>query len=155
MASRTREGIVPLHSALVRLHLQHWVRFWAPHYKKDTEVLQRVQRRATKLLKALEHKSCEEQLRELGLVNLGKRRLRGDLTAPCNYLRGSCSGVGVGLFFSQVTIDRRKGSGLKLRHRSLRWDIRENSFTKRFVKRWNRLPKEAVGSPSLGVLKEM
>ncbi|KAK4822077.1 hypothetical protein QYF61_009338 [Mycteria americana] len=114
---------------LVRPHLKYCVQCWAPHDEKDIEGLERVQRRATELGKGLEHKADGQRLRDLGLFSLEKRRLRGDLIALYNCLKGGC----------------REGR--------FRLDIRKNYFTERVIKHWNRLPREGVEPPSLEVFK--
>jgi len=99
----------------------------ASHYKKDIEALEHVQRRATRLVRGLEHNSYEEQLREQVLFSLkeAQRRLYSSLQLPERRL---WLGVGI-VLFSQVTSDRMRVNGLKLHPGRFRLNVRENFFS--------------------------
>ena len=116
--------IVPLYSALVEPHLQRCIPVWDPHYKKDRELLERVQSRATKMIRGLQHFLYEDRLRELGLSSLEKGRLWGDLIAAFPYLKGDYKQEGSQLF-TRDDDGRTSGKCLKLMEGRFKLDTGE------------------------------
>ena len=152
VASRSREVILPLCSALVRPHLECWVQFWASQFKTDRELLERIQQRAMKMMRGLEQLPCEERLRELGLFSLERRRLRGGLLDVYKYRKGEYQEDWARLF-PVVPSVRSRGNGHKLQHRQFLLKVRKNFFTLRVAEPWHRLTRKVVWSPALETFK--
>jgi len=127
MASRTRDIILPLYSTLMRPQLEYCIQLWSSQHKQDMELLERVQRRATKKIQGMEHFSYEVRLRELVLFRLEKKRLRGHLIAALQCMKGAYRTDGENIF-SRACCNRKWSNGFKLRDSRFRLDIRKIFF---------------------------
>ena len=119
-----------------------------PQYRKDVELLERVQGMATKVIRGLEHLPYEDRLREQGLFILEKRRLQNDPIAAFQYLKGAYKQERSKLF-ERTDNSRTRGNSFKLKEGRFRLDVRGKFFTRRVVRCWNRLPREVVDAPFL------
>jgi len=108
----------------VRPQLEYRVQFWASQIKKDRELLERVQQRAAKMIRGLEHLPYEERLSVLGLFSLQKIRLRGDPVNVHKYLKGECQ-VDEARLFLVVPSNRKRGNGHRPEHRKSRTNMRK------------------------------
>ena len=143
--------VLSLYKTLVRPHLEYCIQAWCPHLQKDIELLEKVQRRVTKLVPALKHVSYEERLLALKLTTLATRRLRGDLIEVFKLFKGFTD-VDPDKFFTLNKLSTR-GHSLKLHKSACKHDFRKFFFSQRVVDMWNGLPENTVNCGSVNVFK--
>ena len=144
--------IIPLYKAIVRPHLEYCIQAWRPYRKKDIDTLERIQRRATKMIPELRDLSYEERLKECGLTTLETRRLRGDQIEVFKILNGY-ENIDRNMFFSLKKDSRTRGHEVKLVKDQCRLDIRKHSFSQRTINEWNKLSTDCVTASSVNIFK--
>ena len=144
--------IIPLYKAIVRLHLEYCIQAWRPYRKKDIDTLERIQRRATKMIPELRDLSYEERLKECGLTTLETRRLRGDQIEVFKILNGY-ENIDRNMFFSLKKDSRTRGHEVKLVKDQCRLDIRKHSFSQRTINEWNKLSTDCATASSVNMFK--
>ena len=129
---KEKELIIPLYKTIVRPHLEYCIQAWRPYRKKDINMLERVQRRATKIIQKLRNIRYEMRLKECGLTTLETRRLRGDKIEV------------------KVKEERRTtGHGITLAKKQ----CRTFSFSQRTVNEWNRLSADCIGASNANMFR--
>lgn len=135
-----------LYIALVRPHLEFSNVAWAPRLERDKNLLESVQRRATKLIPEYKDLEYEDRLRQLNLPSLRYRRARGDMIEVYKYTHGKYT-VNENLLSMNTSVTR--GHSYKLEKVRCNTSLRQNFFNCRVVDSWNRLPDSVVTAPSI------
>ena len=114
----------------MRPRLEFCIQSWCPYLRKDIDVLERVQRKATKLIEGLRNKPYSEILIHTGLISLEKCRIRGDLIQVFKMLKGEDK-IDFSTFFKLQDSDRTRGHSYKLFKQKSHLDLRKNFFSQK------------------------
>ena len=150
------ESFQILYKTYVRPHMEYCVQAWSPWMEKDKQALEKVQRRATKMVPALRKLSYEERLKALDLFSLERRRERGDLIETFKIIKGF-EKLKTSKFFQMVNkTSKTRGHPLKIYKPSLRKNIncRKHFFSQRVIHGWNSLPRAAVNAKTVAMFKK-
>ena len=144
--------ILQLYKSLVRPHLEYAVQAWNPYLQKDIAILEKVQRRATRMIPEIKHLPYEQRLKKLRLTTLEQRRLRGDLIETFRIMNGY-EDIEPTKFFTRAEYNRTRGNDLKLFTPHARLELRKQFYSVRVINHWNNLPNKAVNAESINVFK--
>ena len=144
--------IVPLYKAIVRPHLEYCIQAWRPYRKKDIDKLERIQRRATKMIPELRVLSYENRLLQCGLTTLETRRLRGDQIEVFKIVNGY-EYVDRNMFFKLKESSRTRRHKAAFVKEQCRLDMRKYSFSQRVIYKWKKLPNDYVNASSVNMFK--
>ena len=150
---KSKSIFLKLYKALVRSHLEYGNVIWSPYLKRQSNILiERVQRRATKLVPECRDMNYTERLKYLELHSLKGRRTRGDLIQVFKIFKG-LDDIKVEDIFCISNYGSTRNQGQKLMKRHCKTDIRKYSFSNRIVELWNSLPLDIKNAETLNTFK--
>ena len=150
---KEKSFIVPLlYKAIVRPHLEYCTQAWNPHIRKDIDMLEKIQRRATKFIPGLRDLRYEERLKECGLTTLETGRLRGDQIEVFKILNGY-ENIDSNIFLEIKQSKITRGNNFTLVKKQSRLDVRKFSFSQRTINVGNKLSTECVHANSVNMFK--
>jgi ribonucleases P/MRP protein subunit RPP40 len=150
--NKNKNIIVRLFKGLVRPKLEYCVQAWRPFLKGDIKNLEKIQRRATRMIDECRGLKYSDRLAVTGLISLEDRRTRGDVIEVFKMVKG-ISRMDYTSFFKLDETSRTRGHKFKLLTDRSRLDIRKHYFSQRVVNDWNKLPTSVVEAESVDAFK--
>ena len=148
---KSKDVIIPMFNAIVRPHLEYAVQFWNPYYLKDIKKLERVLKRATKLVPNCKHLPYEERLKKLNMKSLEERRIDFDLIFLYRLINNSQI-LDINNYLNYGS-DYTRGHNFKIDKRRFNSDVGKFCFFNRVVNQWNKLPPAIVNSKNVNEFK--
>ncbi|XP_063615394.1 uncharacterized protein LOC134788436 [Penaeus indicus] len=152
LTCRNAEVFIPLYKSIVRPHLEYCVQAWAPYLTKDIQLLERVQRTATRMVTGMIGLTYENRLKALDLFSLQRRRMRGDLIETFKITHGF-SGLVLDDLFHKLPNTGTRGHNLRLQREHSRLDVRKKFFSVRVIPVWNKLPQSIIDCKTVETFK--
>ena len=149
--NKNKDIMLQLYKSLVRPHLDFCIQSWRPYLAKDIALLEKVQKRATRMIKECKNMRYNERLKTLKLTTLETRRMRADLIEVFKIIKG-LEGLSEETFFERSGSITR-GHSLKLNKARFRLDVAKYSFSNRTCNDWNALPEEIIQANTVNEFK--
>ena len=131
--------------------LDYGAAVWSPHHQKDIQKIEKVQRRATKMIKEIRNLTYEERLKVCNLTSLENRRKRYDLIETFKIMKNFSKIDAAKLF--KMRKSNTRGHNMKIFKEHSRLNIRKYFFSQRVANNWNLLPAETINVNSIGTFK--
>ena len=128
------------------------MQFWSPDLRRDIDKMEKLQRRAKKMIPLIRNHSYHQQIQDLDLISLVRRRLRGQLIEVFKYLNRFTTANARGLFDCDLNV-RTRNNGAKLIVKHLNTSVAQHFYPIKITTTWNALPNEVVTSRTVNSFK--
>ena len=150
---KNKKVIILLYKSLVRPHLEYSVQFWSPNLRKDIDKIEKIQRRATKMISEIRNHSSNQRIQDLDLISLVQRRLRGQLIIKVFKYQNRFTTASARGLFDYDHNDRTRNNGVKLIVKHFNTSVAQHFYPIKITTTWNALPSEVVSSRTMNSFK--